>query len=190
MSHGSLLPTLLNLALIGDLEPPVQIVPLYFGARTVYASAPKQTEQQFESYSFRSILYNTGKTQAAVRWCYVWNRTVTCQVSVTNQWGRTRSLPQSDIEQFIFTPDGRYLAGIGSGSHTLMLWTLSRTIAAPKVKTLVNMRVTELQVSDHELCIVGRNGGSFHVLLGWPDLDSVAEQRSACVSPQVVTAGT
>lgn len=113
MSPGTFLP--LSLALVGMLEPPVQTVPLYFGARTVYVSAPRQTEQQFESYSFRSIIYSTGKTQAAIRWCYVWNRAVTCQVSVTNQWGRTRSLPESDIEQFIFrTSSSSFLRQTGN----------------------------------------------------------------------------
>ncbi|WP_293914222.1 hypothetical protein, partial [Deinococcus sp.] len=179
MSPGTLLPLLLNLALVPSLQTPLQTVPLYFGSKTVYVSAPRQKEQQFESYSYRNIIYNKGKTQAAIRWCYFWNKYVTCQVTVTNGYGKTQALPDSDIEQFIFTPDGRYLVGIGTGNHTLMLWTLGRTIAAPKVKTLVNMRVTDLQVSEHELCIAGSNAGSFYVLLNWPDLSSVAVQKSA-----------
>lgn len=71
-----------------------------------------------------------------------------------------------------------------------MLWTLGRSIAVPKVKTLVNMRVSDLQVSRDELCIAGSNAGGFYVLLNWPDLSNVAVQQSACVSPQVVTART
>ena len=86
-------------------------MPLYFGSNTVYVSAPRPQERQFESYSHRNIIYNNGKTQAAIRWCYVWNRDVTCQVTVTDEWGKTQALLQSDIGQFIFTPGGHYLAG-------------------------------------------------------------------------------
>ena len=71
-----------------------------------------------------------------------------------------------------------------------MRWTLSCTVSAPAVKMLVNMRVTELQVSDHQPYLVGNNSGIAYALLDWPDLSSVAKGQSACVSPQVVTTGT
>ena len=169
-----------------EMLPSTNKTVLYFGKKTVIVKAPISDNPGEFIYEYQGALYSLDKSKAALRWCYFFARYNICHITVVDSGGRVTEVPASGVELFTFTPDGHYLAGILTKSHTLVLWDMAHLSQPPKIRELPNMRIDSLQVSLHEICIVGRNGGSFYILLSWPDLSEVETQQSPCVDIQPI----
>jgi WD40 repeat protein len=81
-------------------------------------------------------------------------------------------LKNGSVRQLVFTPDGRWLAGMGD--NTLQLWDLQRPAAAPRTRVLPMQRLERLSLRGGQLC-VSSYGKEF--VVAWPSLKLLQQQE-------------
>lgn len=116
------------------------------------------------------------KPQKALQWCWQALKFSGCQVQVVGRDGGAVFLLNSDVREVAYTPDGRWL--LGMGNNTLRLWKADQVTGIPRTKVLGIHSVQQMEVSRRHVCITGRDPWNvIYTVLRWPELTVVKVQK-------------
>ena len=116
------------------------------------------------------------KPQKTLHWCWQALKFSGCQLQVVNKDAAPVFLLNSDVREMAYTPDGRWL--LGMGNNTMRLWNADQVTGIPKTKVLGTLGVQQMEVSRRHVCITGRDRlNVIYTVLRWPDLSVVKQQK-------------
>ncbi len=151
------------------------MVDVFFpGGAVVRVQGPAGTDDY--AYGLASMAAPQVGQVRALQWCWESLKFSGCQVHLVRPQGPPVVLRNSGVRQQVFTPDGRWL--VGMGDNTLRLWNPQRAADAPRTQALNMNGLERLEVSARNICVTGRDRlSAVYTVLSWPDLKVVKEQR-------------
>lgn len=154
---------------------PVPVVDVYFpGGAVVRVRGPAGTDDY--AYGLAGIVRSPTGDLTALHWCWESLKFSDCQVALVTPRTAPVTLKNSSVRQLLFTPDGRWL--VGMGENTLRLWAPGQPGAAPRTQVLNMNGLERLEVTKRHICVTGRaHLYGVNTVLSWPDLKVVREQR-------------
>jgi WD40 repeat protein len=154
-----------------SVPPYVSAATVFFeGGQTVRIHGPEGTQDV--RYTLASLIGAPGGAFKVAHWCWEFTKFWQCQTQLVSSSGAQTWLKNGSVRQLVFTPDGRWLAGMGD--NTLWLWDLQRPAAAPRTRVLPMQRLERLSLRGGQLCVSG-SGKEF--VLAWPSLKLLQQQE-------------
>ncbi|ASN81738.1 hypothetical protein [Deinococcus ficus] len=173
---ASLMSTLVTAQAQTGFKPP--IVSVYFHDwNMVRVQGPQGTDSY--DYALAGMITRPAspqKPQKTLQWCWQALKFYGCQLQVVNKDVAPVFLFNSDVREMAYTPDGRWL--LGMGNNTLRIWNADEVTGIPKTKVLGTLGVQQIEVSRRHVCITGRDRlNVIYTVLRWPELSVVRQQK-------------
>lgn len=106
-------------------------------------------------WTLQQTLYAPTQQAAAVRFCWNAVKYTGCETKLARPGQPVLTLPKGDVNQLLWTADGKYL--IGAGANTLRLWNLVggvRTVATQPAGSVVQqLWLSQSRSGEADLCV-------------------------------------
>lgn len=156
-------------------RPSRPVVDVYFqNAPLVRVQGPEPTDDS--AYGLTALVPAPTRQLTALHWCWEALKFWGCQVQLVGPQTGPVTLKTGSVRQVRWTPDERWL--VGMGDNTLRLWDPSQPDRMPRTSVLKMNGLVRLDVGAQHICVTGRDRlDAVYTVLTWPDLTVVRAQR-------------